>query len=457
MKNKTISANIPQRRIFSVSEITRSIRTILEQKFPFVWISGEISNFRKPTSGHYYFTLKDKMSQINTVMFRGQNRQLKFDIEDGLQINGMGRLTVYEPYGNYQIILEYAEPVGLGALQLAFEQLKTRLSQEGLFNKKYKQSLPFIPDHISVVTSPQGAVIHDIMNVVKQRFPRTVQLVPVNVQGQRAADEIVAALKMVNAQQRSQVIILARGGGSLEDLQAFNEEKVARAVFSSAIPVVSAIGHETDYTIVDFVADLRAPTPSAAAALIVPERRELVQKLNSSQNALFNALASVIHYRRITLKNLSARLKSPRSVFEDMRLKLDDRTDKLIGSMQKVLNTRANILNRHLNRMIIAGPQNRVVTSKKELNWRTTAFIRIIEKYYEQHRSRLNNLQGRLNALDPYAILKRGYSVTRALPENTIVKDAENLEPGQHLEIMLASGSIEVTVERINKSGEKNV
>ena len=457
MKNKTISANIPQRRIFSVSEITRSIRTILEQNFPFVWITGEISNFRRPTSGHYYFTLKDKNSQINTVMFRGQNRQLKFDIEDGIQINGMGRLTVYEPYGNYQIILEYAEPVGLGALQLAFEQLKTRLSQEGLFNKKYKQSLPFIPDHISVITSPQGAVIHDIMNVIKQRFPRTVQLIPVNVQGQRAADEIVEALKMVNIQKLSQVIIIARGGGSLEDLQAFNDEKVARAVFSSEIPVVSAVGHETDYTITDFVADLRAPTPSAAAALIIPERRELINKLKFSREALYNSLAADINYRRIKLKNLSSRLKSPKRVFEDIRLKLDDRTEKLINSMQKVLDTRANILDRYINRMIIAGPQNQIHGLKKEFNWRTTSFSKLIQNYYEQSKSKLKNLQGRLNALDPYSILKRGYSVTRTLPENTIVKDADNIENGQHLEVMLASGSIEVIVERINKSGQEDI
>ncbi|MBF0452321.1 MAG: exodeoxyribonuclease VII large subunit [Candidatus Magnetomorum sp.] len=454
--NYSVSANTPQRRIYSVSEITRSIRSLLENEFPFVWVSGEISNFRKPASGHYYFTLKDKTAQISAVMFRGQNRQLKFNIEDGLQINGLGRLTVYEPYGNYQIILEYLEPVGRGALQLAFEQLKARLAQEGLFDQKYKQPLPFIPEHISVITSPQGAVIHDIMNVLTRRFPKPVQIVPVNVQGQKAANEIVDALKKVNEQQRSDVIIIARGGGSLEDFQAFNEEKVARAIFASTIPVVSAIGHETDYTVVDFVSDLRAPTPSAAAAMLVPERRELLQKLNVTYESLIQALTLNIQYRRMSLKNLSKRLKTPRSIFEDMRLKLDDRTNKLIDRMNRRLKNRANHLKRQLNRMLIAGPQDKIIASKKELNWHTSALIRTLEKYHDQHQSRLNTLKGRLTALDPYAILKRGYSVTRSLPENEIVKHADSLHPGQHLEVMLASGCIDVIVERIYKSGEKN-
>jgi len=454
--NYSVSANIPQRRIYSVSEITRSIRSLLENEFPFVWITGEVSNFKRPTSGHYYFTLKDKTAQISAVMFRGQNRQLKFDIENGLQMNALGRITVYEPYGNYQIILEYAEPVGLGALQLAFEQLKARLAQEGLFDGKYKQPLPFIPEHISVITSPQGAVIHDIMNVLTRRFSKPVQIIPVNVQGQKASSEIVDALKMVNDQQKSDVIIIARGGGSLEDLQAFNDETVARSVFASSIPVVSAIGHETDYTIVDFVADLRAPTPSAAASMIIPERRELIQTLNSSNESLIHALRLSIYHRRLALTNLSKRLKSPKRVLEDMRLKLDTRTNRLTDEMNRFLTNRNDEFKRILSRLIIANPQSRIMSSKKELNWQRSALVRTCQKYYDFRKSTIKTLKARLTALDPYAILKRGYSVTRTLPEKIIINNVDDLQPGQRLEVLLASGSIDVIVERKNDSGKKD-
>jgi exodeoxyribonuclease VII large subunit len=439
-----------QRKIFSVSEFTNSIRSFLESKFPFVWISGEVSNFKRPSSGHYYFTLKDKNAQISAVMFRGQNQHLKFKLENGQQIIVMGRLTVYPPYGNYQIIIEYAEPAGLGALQLAFEQLKARLSKEGLFDHKHKIGLPFIPDHISVITSPHGAVIHDINNVLSKRFFRPIQLVPVNVQGPRASNEIIAALQMINTQKRSDVIIIARGGGSLEDLQAFNNENVARAVFASKIPVVSAIGHETDYTIVDFVADYRAPTPSAAAACVVPERRELLHHLNLSRNLLYQAMANHIYYKRVALKNLSSRLKSPRRIFEDVRQQLDGSTQNLIDQMNAKISTAKVHLSQLQKRMIVANPQKRVIGIKNELNWQRTALIRAFQKYYDQRQARLKNLQGQLLALDPYAILARGYSVTRSLPDKTIISSTKNLQPGQRLNIKFASGHVEVLIDKID-------
>lgn len=446
MKEKTLQQ---QRKIYSVSEFTNSIRSFLESKFPFVWISGEISNFKRPSSGHYYFTLKDKFSQISAVMFRGQNQQLKFKMENGLQINALGRLTVYPPYGNYQIIFEYAEPEGLGALQLAFEQLKARLAKEGLFHQKNKKNLPFIPEHISVITSPHGAVIHDIINVLTARFFRPVQLVPVNVQGQRASSEIINALHMINLQKRSDIIIIARGGGSLEDLQAFNNEQVARAVFESEIPVVSAIGHETDYTIVDFVADFRAPTPSAAASCIVPDRHELIRKLYTSNNSLIQAIVKQIQYKRLSLKNLSSRLKTPKRIFQDMRQKLDISTQNIIDRMHAKITHAKSQLYHLQNRMMTANPQKRIIAMRKELHWQTSALMKAAQKNQEQHRARLRNLQGRLHALDPYAILARGYSVTRLLPGNTIVKSTDKIQPGQRLNIMFASGQVEVLVEKI--------
>jgi exodeoxyribonuclease VII large subunit len=438
-----------QRKIYSVSELTNSIRSFLESKFPFVWISGEISNFKRPSSGHYYLTLKDKHAQISAVMFKSQNQQLKFKLENGLQINALGRLTVYPPYGNYQIILEYAEPEGLGALQLAFEQLKSRLSAEGLFDQKHKKSLPFIPEHISVITSPNGAVIHDIKNVLAARFARPIQLVPANVQGQRASNEIIHAIQMINLQKRSDVIIIARGGGSLEDLQAFNNEQLARAVFASKIPVVSAIGHETDFTIVDFVADFRAPTPSAAASSIVPERRELIRKLYTTNNALFQALANHIQYKRLSLSNLSSRLKTPKRLFEDIRQKLDMSTQHLVDQMNSKMIKAKEQLNNLKKRMIVANPQNRVTAFRKELNWQTITLVKATQKIYDQRRARFKSLESQLTALDPYAILARGYSVTRKLSDNTIVKHTENLQPGQRLNIRLASGCIDVLIETI--------
>ncbi|ETR74516.1 MAG: exodeoxyribonuclease VII large subunit [Candidatus Magnetoglobus multicellularis str. Araruama] len=301
-----------------------------------------------------------------------------------------------------------------------------------------------------MITSPQGAVIHDIMNVLSQRFLRPVQLVPVNVQGHRASREIISAIQLINRQKRSDVIIIARGGGSLEDLQAFNTETVARSVFESQIPVVSAVGHETDYTIIDFVADYRAPTPTAAAARIVPERRELINQLNAANNALIQALTNRIQYKRLALKNLSSRLKTPRRMFEDMRMKLDISTQNLIDRMNRKLITSRDRLRNISNRMSVATPYKRIMATKKELAWQTRALSQSIKKYYDQRQAYLNNLQARLMNLSPYTVLERGYSITRLLPDNTIVKSAESLQAGQRLDIMLASGRIEVIVKKIN-------
>ena len=279
--------SLAERRIYTVSELTRNIKRFLEEAYPFVWVAGEISNFRTPVSGHYYFTMKDSGAQIGAVMFRAQNRHLAFKPEDGMAIIAMGRLNVYEPRGIYQVIVEYLEPEGIGVLQLAFEQLKARLAEEGLFDEKHKSPLPFLPQKIGVVTSPSGAVVRDIIQVINRRFPNlVVEVAPVKVQGEGASEEIAEALQLLNERDDIDVVVVARGGGSLEDLQAFNSEIVARAIFSSKVPVVSAVGHETDFTIADFAADLRAPTPSAAAEIIVPVKYELVKRIGEMRSAL---------------------------------------------------------------------------------------------------------------------------------------------------------------------------
>src|SRR5579863_5086030 len=279
----------PQRKIFRVSELSREIRNRLERDFPDLWVTGEISNLRSAPSGHYYFTLKDQNAQLRAVCFRGQARYLKFKPEDGLSVIARGQLTIYEARGEYQLVVEFLEPAGLGALQLAFEQLKANLAGEGLFEAARKKPLPVLPRTIGVVTSPTGAVIRDILRVLKRRFRNmNVLLYPVKVQGEGAAKEISEGIEYFNRHTLVDVMIVARGGGSLEDLWAFNEEVVARAIASSKIPVISAVGHETDFTIADFVADLRAPTPSAAAELVIQAKSELLQQLDS----LFSRLAS---------------------------------------------------------------------------------------------------------------------------------------------------------------------
>ena len=273
----------PQRQVYSVSELTQRLKGLLETQFPDVWVAGEISNLRPATSGHLYFTLKDSNAQLRAVCFRSQARYLKFKPRDGVSVIARGRLSVYEARGEYQLLVELLEPAGLGALQLAFEQLKAKLAAEGLFDTARKKPLPVLPRTVGIVTSPSGAVIRDILRVLRRRYRNmNALLYPVRVQGEGAAQEIVQAIEHLNRRGGVDVMILARGGGSLEDLWAFNEEDVARAIAASRIPIISGVGHESDFTIADFVADLRAPTPSAAAELVVHRKQDFQAELELS-------------------------------------------------------------------------------------------------------------------------------------------------------------------------------
>lgn len=330
------------RRIFTVSEVTKDIRHLLEDSFVDIWVSGEISNLRRAASGHLYFTLKDSEAQMGGVMFRGENWKLKFEPEDGLEVIAHGRISVYEPRGQYQIIVDHLEPQGIGALQLAFEQLKKRLEAEGLFDEAHKKPFPFLPKTIGIVTSPQGAVFHDMVNVLTRRYPNIeILLNPVLVQGEGAASQIAEAiyefqetdhpeLDPLGLSRRVDLLIVGRGGGSLEDLWAFNEEVVVRAIFNSKIPIISAVGHETDFTLADFVADLRAPTPSAAAELAVPEKESLELQVKDYASLLVSLVKQLISEKKETISFLKKQLKDPRRVVEDWQLKLDDKEEKLI-------------------------------------------------------------------------------------------------------------------------------
>jgi exodeoxyribonuclease VII large subunit len=462
-KNMTASHNgfyemEPMRKIYTVSELNAQIKSLLEEQFPFVWIVGEVSNFRTPLSGHFYFTLKDDASQISAVMFRGQQRQLKFQPEDGMRITGMGRLSVYEPRGTYQIILEYLEPSGIGALQIAFEKLKSRLADEGLFDERHKKAIPFLPHKIALITSPSGAAVHDMLNIIDRRFPNVnIQVFGVKVQGDGAEVEIAAALEQLNQQTDIDVAILARGGGSLEDLQAFNSESVARAVYTSEIPTICGIGHETDYTIADFVADLRAPTPSAAAELAVPVKSELLQRLNDLSVDLRYRMTNLIQRFRINLTDMSQRLVDPQKQIEDWRLRIDDIASRLIRCVQMRLDRQKERCVWWKDRLLNNSPSHQSDKLKAIVDQNKYKLLKSINKIYDKKAAELRELSVQLQILSPIAILKRGYSITRTIPDLNLVIDPRTVSIGQDLEVMVAKGTLTCRVKGKSENGPENI
>jgi len=438
-----------QRRIHTVSELTAKVKVLLEDNFPFIWICGEISNFRVPASGHFYFTLKDEKAQINTVMFRSQNRNLKFEPEDGMSVTGLGRISLYEPRGTYQIILEYIEPEGTGAIQLAFEQLKARLSAEGLFDEKHKKPLPFLPRKISIITSPTGAVVHDILKIINRRFSNIhIEIIPVKVQGSGAESEIVSGLDMINTRSDSDVTILSRGGGSLEDLHAFNSEDVARAIFSSKIPIISAVGHETDFTIADFVADLRAPTPSAAAELAVPHKIDLSRRVAELTTNLTVRFSRYIKHLQTFANEHSNRLISPINKIEDLKLRTDDLFARLTRTFKNSFVQQQERLGWRFDRLNTHNPLIHMRKAHEKLDQIHNNILTYQKIYLNNKQSFLRELNARLNALSPDAILSRGYSITRTMPDQIVVRDPQQVNIEQDLEIMVAKGSLICRVKR---------
>jgi len=396
-----------EKHIYSVSELTKYLRQILENSFPAVWVEGEISNFTFHTSGHMYFSLKDAGSIIPCAMFKRSNEKLKFKPKDGMKVIAFGKISVYEPRGSYQLIIEEIEPKGIGALQLQFQQLKEKLQKEGLFDERHKVAIPKLPTRIGIVTSPTGAAIRDILNVTRRRFSNVEIIInPVRVQGEGSKDEIAAAIRQFNELKNIDVMIVGRGGGSLEDLWAFNEEAVARAIYDSEIPVISAVGHEIDFTIADFVADLRAATPSAAAELVIPKKEDLKNVIDTHAARLKNALASkldLLAQRLATLKE-SYILRQP--------LNLVTQYEQMIDDLRKDMSIRVD----HIVKM------------------RGESF---------------NNLIGKLGVLSPLGILSRGYSITAKLPDGTIVKDAQALRKGDMVETKLGKGKFTSRVEEV--------
>ena len=447
MTFKDIPGRQARQHIFQVSELNRKIKILLEEKFSFVWISGEISNFRTPASGHCYFTLKDQASQISAVIFRVQAQALKFNPEDGMTIIGLGRISVYEPRGSYQVIFEYMEPQGVGALQIAYEKLKQKLSDEGLFDAQHKKPLPFLPKKISIVTSPTGAAIRDFIKVAQRRFPNLpLEVVPVSVQGIRAPGEIINAIDMLNHIGTTDVIVLARGGGSIEDLSAFNDEVLARALFASRIPVVSAIGHETDFTIADFVADLRAPTPSAAAEITVPSKRELQEQLSFLKQKLHkNTTYNLILFRK-KIDSISLRIVHPKRRLQDLRLRLDDYTARMGLLIRDALARNKERIDFHHRMLTQASPAKTVVHEKERIMTICQSLNGYMDRILKKAHDDTARYSDMLEALNPMAILKRGYSITRSMPQQSIIRNARQVKIGQSLEVVLSTGQLTVSV-----------
>jgi exodeoxyribonuclease VII large subunit len=441
------------RSIYTVSKLTAEIKKLLERNFEHLWVEGEISNLRLPGSGHHYFTLKDGSAQIRGVMFRLQNRLLKFEPADGLQVVCYGRLSVYEPRGEYQFVVEYMEPKGLGALQLAFEQLKEKLAREGLFDPAHKKPLPLLPQKIGVVTSPTGAAVRDILQIINRRFANVhVVLYPVRVQGPGAAQEIAQAIEALNQWTDIEVMIVGRGGGSLEDLWAFNEEVVARAIYQSRIPIISAVGHEIDFTIADFVADLRAPTPSAAAELAVQNKVELSQSLHHHLRRLAHAGRFFLETRREKISSLASRLIDPRKKVADLRLRLDESFSRLANACRQTLGRRKEQLDSRYAHLLLLHPGRKVADYEQRLSQLSRALAMASRGTLRLLRQKTEGQNGRLQTLSPLAVLERGYSITRILPSKKILRQASDLERDDRVNVRVSQGSFTARVEEIEES-----
>ena len=447
-----------ERAVLSVSELTARIKEQLEVAFPAVWVEGEISNLRTPGSGHAYFTLKDETAQLRAVLFRNRGRRIRFEPEDGMKVLAFGGLDLYPPRGEYQLVVELLEPKGVGALQYAFEQLKRRLEAEGLFAEARKRALPAFPRVIGIVTSPTGAAIRDMLHIIGRRFgDLRILIVPVRVQGEEAPGEIVAALTLLATLEDLDVVIVGRGGGSIEDLWAFNDERVARAIVASRVPVISAVGHETDYTIADFVADLRAPTPSGAAELVVREKLAVMRTLVDLHDRLRQAMAAQMERRRERVASLARRrvLTEPGRALREWTRRLDEAQTGLAGAVrahQRMLRHRVELATNALSSQHPLARISHGAAVLTQLRGRLAASATHRAKH-SQHR--LAAAVGRLQSLSPLAVLGRGYSLTR-LPSGAVVRSAGSLRAGDVIEVLLAEGALDARVTDVKERDDRH-
>jgi len=438
--------------IYSVSELNSEVRALIEENFASVWVQGEISNLARPASGHIYFSLKDESAQVRCAMFRMSNRLLKFKPQDGMQVLVRGSVSLYETRGDYQLIVDYMEESGYGLLQRKFEELKARLAEQGLFSVEHKQEIPAFPSRIGIITSPTGAAIRDVISVLKRRFPAIPILVyPIPVQGEDAPPKIVRMVKKACQRQDCDVLILTRGGGSLEDLWAFNDEHVARAIFDCSIPVVCGVGHEVDVTIADFVADVRAPTPSAAAELVSPNRDEWQLRVNRMQAQLLNVQNQQLLQAHQKLAWLMKRIQHPQQRIQRIAQRLDEMEQRLIHVNKIQSHARSSRLTALNHRLQQTSPLQRLQKlsfSRQALEQR---LHNAMSKKLSVSKHHFVTLSRALEAVSPLATLGRGYAIVRKA-DGSIVRDARLLKIGENLSTQLQHGNVLSTVTETQDS-----
>ncbi|MBV2121910.1 MAG: exodeoxyribonuclease VII large subunit [Candidatus Thiodiazotropha sp. (ex Ctena orbiculata)] len=443
--NQQPPANNGAREIFSVSRLVRETRAILEASFPLLWVSGEISNLAQPASGHIYFSLKDEAAQVRCAMFRMKRQRLRFRPENGQQVLIRAKVSLYEARGEFQLIAEHMEPAGEGALRFAFEQLKQKLAAEGLFDTEQKKPIPVPPKQLGLITSPSGAAVRDLLSVLKRRFPALpVIIYPVQVQGEDAARQIVQMLKLAERRQECDLLILSRGGGSLEDLQAFNEEQVARAIHQLSIPVVTGIGHEIDFTIADFVADRRAATPSAAAELVTPDQLEWQQRLHAATRRLKQnqqqRLQQLQQHFSALLKRLQ--IQHPKRRLQQQAQRLDELSDRLSRQFHFNLLQKHQRIDRLHTRLARQTPEQRLKRLMQQTSSLEQRLHRAVTQRLDREQTRFTQLGRDLHNLSPLNTLGRGYAIVSSPTTNAIITDAAEVELGDELQARLHKGSL---------------
>ena len=438
-----------EQTVLTVSELSGAIRSLLEKRYPFISVVGEISNLHKPYSGHLYFTLKDHNAQIRAVLFKMQQRYLKEKPKDGDRVICRGRITVYEPRGEYQLIVDTIEFQGAGDLLRQVELLKQKLAVEGLFDEHLKRPVPLLPRHITLITSPRGAAVHDVIRIATRRYPPLhIAVYPVSVQGDHAAAEIISALEEINTRVVTDAVILCRGGGSIEDLQAFNSEDLARAIRRSSLPVISAVGHEIDFTITDFAADLRAPTPSAAAEIVIPDIVALRRHVEGIDTRLHRALNGLIRQQEQRLALARQRIESASRPLDRMTLRLDQLSLNLELAMTSFVADKERDLTLLAHRLHRCSPVHRLILDEQRLLTLHGKMIQAVKSLLLAREDQFNRIAGVLHAVSPLATLARGYAIVRKTGTERSVITAENqVQPGETVEVILHQGRLKCRVE----------
>ncbi len=445
-----------RRDIYSISRLNREVRTLLEGSLPLLWIEGEISNLTRHSSGHWYFSLKDEAAQVRCAMFRNRNMNIGFKPDNGMQVLIRARISLYEARGEFQIIAEHMEEAGDGALRRAYEILKHRLQAEGLFNPDHKKSLPPWPRCVGIITSPTGAAIHDILSTLQRRSPLlSVIVYPVLVQGTSSAAQIAAMIHTVDLRNECDVLIIARGGGSLEDLWSFNDEQVARAIYACSVPIVSGIGHEVDFTIADFVADQRAPTPTAAAELISPNQIEIDSRLQQIQSRLVQYLQNRLTQSQRQIEWLTRRLPQPRRQLQNWMQRLDEIQLRQQTVMRFALRQHGSHLQQFIQRLRSVSPKQMLTQHQQRLGYQTERLRRNMTQQLVQKQQRLSNLAHALDTISPLATLQRGYAIATRNDDNRLIQDAAQIHKNTLVDIRLAHGKLHCRVESTSSDNLK--